>query len=61
MAFTQAQIDALEAQLAKGIKKVRYPSGEEVEFASLKDMQGVLDQMKKEVLPEAQTAVKVLF
>lgn len=48
MAFTQEQLDALEAAIAQGVKSVKY-ADKEVEYASLKDMLAVRDMMREEL------------
>jgi hypothetical protein len=48
MAWSQSDIDALKAAMAKGVKKVRYTSGE-VEYQSVADMITLLREMEREV------------
>lgn len=56
MAFTAAQLAALEAALARGVRQVSY-NGESVTYGSLAEMQTLRRQMRKE-LGLAVTAVK---
>lgn len=49
MAYTQSQINALEAAMALGARRVKYDDGKEVEFASLRDMERQLSRMKREI------------
>lgn len=48
MAWSQSDIDALQAAMAKGVKRVRYSSGE-VEYQSMDDMRKLLADMRREV------------
>jgi len=44
MAFTQAQLDALEKAIAEGVNKVKYEN-KEVEYRSLEEMLKLRDLM----------------
>lgn len=46
MAFTQAQLDALEEAIATGSRRVKY-ADKEVEYASLTEMLRVRDLIRK--------------
>lgn len=46
MAFTQAQIDALEKAIAEGTTRVKYQD-REVTYRSLEEMMQILNMMKK--------------
>lgn len=46
MAWTQADLDALDASIALGAKKVRYADGREVEYRSLREMKGLREDIK---------------
>ena len=46
MAYTQQQIDALEAAIAMGATSVQY-SDKKVEYRSLAEMKEILQQMKE--------------
>jgi len=48
MAWSQSDIDALQAAMAKGVKRVRYSSGE-IEYQSVDDMRKLLADMRREV------------
>jgi len=48
MAFTQQQLDALDAAIASGSKKVKY-ADKEVEYQSIADMLRVRDLMAQEL------------
>lgn len=50
MAFTQAQVEALEKAIAAGVKRVRF-EGRELEYQSLDDMREALAMMKRELSP----------
>lgn len=52
MAWSQDDIDALKAAMAKGTKRVRYASGE-VEYQSVDDMRKLLADMQREVAPDS--------
>jgi len=46
MAFTQEQLDTLEAAIAQGVKRVEY-ADKVVEYPSLKDMLALLDTIRQ--------------
>ena len=48
MAWTQSDIDKLKKAMAKGVRRVRYISGE-VEYQDVADMERVLKLMEAEV------------
>lgn len=48
MAFTQAQLDALEEAMSQGTKRVKY-ADKEVEYPSLKDMIALRDLIREEL------------
>jgi len=50
MAYTQAQITALEEAIAAGVLRVSY-DGKSVEYRSLKEMRAILAEMKAESDP----------
>lgn len=52
MAWSQADIDALKAAMAKGVKKVQYASGS-VEYQSIDDMRKLLADMTRDADPDA--------
>lgn len=48
MAYSQDQVTALRAAIAKGVTRLRM-DGEEVQFASLAEMRRQLQQMEAEI------------
>lgn len=58
MAWTQADIDKLKTAMAKGVKSVRYVSGQ-VDYQSVDDMLKVLDVMENEVNPARKSQRRV--
>ena len=52
--FTQTQLEALEAAIAKGVRLVQY-NGQKVEYASIDEMLEVRRLMKGELDAEAGT------
>ena len=58
MAWTQSDIDALQAAMAKGVKRVRYSSGE-VEYQSVDDMRKLLADMVRAVNPDTSGGRRV--
>lgn len=48
MAWSQSDIDTLKAAMAKGVKRVRYSSGE-VEYQSVSEMMDLLRTMEREL------------
>lgn len=57
MAYTQDDIDTLQAAIVTGARKVKFGSGpdaREVEYRSLADMQAILAQMLAAVSPSAR-------
>jgi len=55
MAFTQAQLDALEAAIGLGVKRVKY-GDKETEYQSLDDMLKLRDKMAAELLGKTSVA-----
>jgi hypothetical protein len=55
MAYTQDQIDRLKAALAKGATRLKM-DGEEVQFASLKEMRRQIREMESEMAGAACAA-----
>lgn len=47
MAFTQAQLDALESAISSGTRRVRDQNGTEVEYRSLGEMRLARDEIRK--------------
>lgn len=58
MAWSQSDIDALKAAMAKGVKRVRYTSGE-VEYQSVDDMRKLLADMQREANPDGNITRRV--
>lgn len=48
MAWSQSDIDTLKSAMGKGVKRVRYSSGE-VEYQSVSEMMELLRTMEREV------------
>lgn len=48
MAYTQTDLDKLQAAIAKGARRVRM-NGEEVEFRTLKEMERLETRMKEDL------------
>lgn len=48
MAYTQTQLTALEAAITKGVRVVQY-EGRRIEYQSLKEMQALRDEMRREL------------
>jgi hypothetical protein len=61
MAFTQAQIDALDEAIATGVTRGRMSNGEEVEYRSLSDMRAVRKMMAEELAGSAGTTFGVIY
>ncbi len=55
MAFTQAQLDALDTALAQGALSVEY-GGKRVTYRSLEEMLALREQMQRELAPTATAA-----
>lgn len=51
MAWTQADIDTLEAAIKSGVRRVKYggPPAREAEYHSLSEMRALLAEMRREV------------
>jgi len=45
--FTQADLAALEAAYAQGIKKIKAASGKEIEYASMDDMWAAILRLRR--------------
>lgn len=52
MAFTQGQLDALEAAISKGARVVQY-DGRRVEYHTIAEMMALRDQMRRELASAA--------
>lgn len=59
MAYTQAQVDTLEAAIARGVTSVRNANGEMVQYRSLAEMREILSVMKAGVAGEANRGPRV--
>jgi len=53
MAWTAADLAALDAAMASGARMVRYPDGSSIEYRSLDEMQRVRAQIAAVVSPPA--------
>lgn len=51
MAYSQADIDALETAMGTGALKVRYADGREVTYRTLDEMERLLGRMRASVDP----------
>lgn len=60
MAWTQTDIDTLKAAMARGVKRARI-NGEEVEYASISEMQTVLAMMEAEVGSTSRASFGVVY
>ncbi len=49
MAWTSAQLSALEAAYASGRKRVKFPNGEEIEYRDLDEMKRIIIDVKREL------------
>ncbi|MBO6759284.1 MAG: hypothetical protein JJ902_23375 [Roseibium sp.] len=58
MAYTQDQLDRLEAAIARGVRTVSY-NGESVTYESLKDMRALRNEMRAEL--GATVSMRALF
>lgn len=58
MAWSQSDIDTLKAAMAKGVKRVRYSSGE-VEYQSASEMMELLRTMEREVAADSSGGRRV--
>lgn len=54
MAYSQADINALEKAIASGALRCRYSDGSEVEYRSLADMKETLRMIEAEVNPPSR-------
>lgn len=60
MAWTQTDVDALKAAMAKGVRRLRM-NGEEVEYGSLSEMRSVLAMMEAEVAGTSSATIAVVY
>jgi hypothetical protein len=60
MAFTQTDIDNLEAAIARGVKKVKQ-GDEEVEYRSLSEMERTLRRMRQSVAPGSSRRIAATY
>jgi hypothetical protein len=60
MAFTQTDIDNLEAAIARGVKKVKQ-GDEEVEYRSLSEMERTLRSMRQSVAPRSSRRIAATY
>lgn len=54
MAYTQADIDALEAKIKEGVRRVRF-TDREVEFRSIEEMERTLAMMRQQLASPPRT------
>lgn len=55
MAYTQTDLDALQAAIAQGARKVKF-EGKEVEYLSLAEMEQTERKIQKALKPSSSTA-----
>ncbi|MDF1801718.1 phage head-tail joining protein [Thalassovita sp.] len=60
MAYTQAQVDALKAAVAKGATRLKM-NGEEVQFGSLAEMRRQISVMEAELAGGSKGQMSVSF
>lgn len=60
MAWTQADIDALKAAMARGLKSAQIGQ-ERVEYASMAEMRSALAMMEAEVSGTSRSTVGVIY
>lgn len=60
MAWTQTDIDALKAAMARGVKVARI-NGEMVEYASMSEMRATLAMMENEVAGVSRRTIDVIY
>ena len=58
MAWKQEDLDKLEAAMAEGALRVKYKD-KEVEYRSLRDMERLRDQMKREINGSSKRTIRV--
>lgn len=58
MAYTQSDIDKLQGAMAKGVRSVRYASGQ-VDYQSREDMVAQLREMQAAVNPSTRATRRV--
>jgi hypothetical protein len=56
LSFTQADIDAIDSAIARGVSEVQYANGQKVRFPSMDDMIKARNLMVKEVSKAAAAA-----
>lgn len=62
MAFTRADLDALDVQIQKGVKKVTFADGRSREFQSTEEMLSLRREMKGEIVAaESQVNPRTRF
>jgi hypothetical protein len=60
MAFSQTDVDALKAAIAKGVSRVRI-DGEEVQYNTFSDMRAALRMMEAELAGSASATPRVVY
>lgn len=62
MAFTRPDLDALDVQIQKGVKKVTFADGRSREFQSVSEMMELRREMKAEIVAaESQITPRTRF
>jgi hypothetical protein len=49
MAFTQAQLDAIQESYARGVLEATLPDGSKVRYRSLDEMQRIITKMESQI------------
>jgi hypothetical protein len=49
MAYTQAQLDAIQDAYARGVLEAQLPDGSRIKYRSLSEMQSIISAMKGEL------------
>lgn len=60
MAFSQTDVDALKAAIAKGVSRVRI-DGEEVQYNTFSDMRAALRMMEAELAGTTSATPRVVY
>lgn len=60
MAFTQSDADALRANIARGVRRLKI-NGEEVEYASIAEMKSALAMIEAELAGSSSNTMRVIY
>ena len=61
MAYTAADLTTLETALANGVRRVKFDTGREVEYRSIKELQAAIAEVAKEVNSATRTKVVLMY